>query len=361
MSLLYNFGESAKTKTVRMLWPSDEYTLPAGTPMSETGIANGSDAIGILASREDVQFPYPKSVAPLVGKKEPKGNYPATFTIITAGFVNRTKAERALGRAYTDAEISAMSGINFVDERNPKSFGGASNWADIPGKPFTTVGGDTLTWDGNTEGRVSMAGELYKVSDAVPTIQDFANGATFTVSNGIEETMMAVAAEEIRDFSATEGFPLILIHDFVWIPLENNIELDGMVFPEKGIYVGAFGGVYVSSLTIPGYTGFPTEKINPEVLPGATVLYGDATGEDVYIHSTPDVTAADNRVTMSQMYGLLKSGRSIYLQLDMGVESYTASLISIGSGYGYMTAGIGIAMNNQVVTMAFYTAEYTGS
>ena len=41
--------------------------------------------------------------------------------------------------------------------------GGVSNWNELQGKPVVTVGGDTLTWDGNTEGLVS-AGPFCKVS-----------------------------------------------------------------------------------------------------------------------------------------------------------------------------------------------------
>lgn len=119
MNLFYDFKNSEKIERVKMKWPSDDYIIPAGTPMSRTGIANNSDAIGILASEARIEFNYPISIAHLIGKKEPKGNKDFTFDIITSGFVNLTKAEAAFGQNYTEEAKSAMSGINFVDKSIP--------------------------------------------------------------------------------------------------------------------------------------------------------------------------------------------------------------------------------------------------
>lgn len=137
MNLFYNFNESNVVENVRMKWPSDEYVIPQGTPMSRTGIANNGDAIGILARDAVVKFPYPLSVAKLIGKKEPKGNEDYTFAIITSGFLNLSEVEKVFGGKISDEAKKAMVNINFVDDKAPKSFGGgASSWNDLKDKPF---------------------------------------------------------------------------------------------------------------------------------------------------------------------------------------------------------------------------------
>lgn len=139
MSLLYDFNQSADVEKVTMKWPCDEYIIPAGTPMSRTGIANDENAIGILAAEARVEFSYPLSIAPHIGKKEPKGNKDYTFFIITGGFVNLKDAEASYGEKISDAAKEAMTGIKFVDEDEPSSFGGGDAVLDENGKLLNEV------------------------------------------------------------------------------------------------------------------------------------------------------------------------------------------------------------------------------
>ena len=115
MSLLFNLDDSAVVEKVTMKWPSDDYFIPAGTPMSRAGIANNENAVGVLASPAKVEFTFPDSIARLIGKKEPKGNLDYTFDIITAGFVDIKKAEASFGGKIEPAAKSAMSGIRFIE------------------------------------------------------------------------------------------------------------------------------------------------------------------------------------------------------------------------------------------------------
>ena len=115
MSLLFNLDDSAVVEKVTMKWPSDDYFIPAGTPMSRTGIANDENAVGVLASPAKVEFTFPDSIARLIGKKEPKGTLDYTFDIITAGFVDIKKAEASFGGKIEPAAKSAMSGIRFIE------------------------------------------------------------------------------------------------------------------------------------------------------------------------------------------------------------------------------------------------------
>ena len=115
MSLLFNLDDSAVVEKVTMKWPSDDYFIPAGTPMSRVGIANDENAVGVLASPAKVEFTFPDSIARLIGKKEPKGNLDYTFDIITAGFVDIKKAEASFGGKIEPAAKSAMAGIRFIE------------------------------------------------------------------------------------------------------------------------------------------------------------------------------------------------------------------------------------------------------
>lgn len=131
MSLFYNMNESQRVEKITMKWPADGYVIPAGTPVSATGVANNGDAIGILASEARVRYPYPLSIAEKVGKKEPKGNLDYTFSVITGGFVNRKEAETAFGDTYSEAAISAMTDISFINPQSAKFGGGATSWDDL--------------------------------------------------------------------------------------------------------------------------------------------------------------------------------------------------------------------------------------
>lgn len=150
----------------------------------------------------------------------------------------------------------------------------------VKNKPFgeTVVMGDTLTWDGNTEGLMRVEGEggflvLYKVSNATPSIEDFASGASYdaTGPDGNPNTT-ELTANDIE--SLIDG---IILVDMVIVVHENaaNVELEdmgGLSFPEPGTYFASSAdGSYISSLTIPGYTGFQTKTVKPldkKYLPG---------------------------------------------------------------------------------------------
>lgn len=149
---------------------------------------------------------------------------------------------------------------------------GVSSWNDLTDRPVVMAGTpDTLTWDRNTEGLVCVRnGDLaaYKVSDAVPSIEDCASGATMVVSgwDGGDEAA-ELSAEDI--VSLADG--LVIIGNALAVPDAalnvEHAELEGVVFTEPGTYFIAMeGAFYVSSLTIPGYTGFAQEKIAPSHL-----------------------------------------------------------------------------------------------
>ena len=190
--------------------------------------------------------------------------------------------------------------------------GGVSSWNDLTDKPFgdSPTGGDALKWDGNTEGLVSAGGSAYKVSDAIPTMADLANGCTITLSTG--ETFEITAdnmGDLVIDFTVS-GMPGIAIAEFALIALEDNADLSeiygSFVAPKKGVYFMNLDGMFTSSLTIPGYTGFPsTKKIDPKYLPEVAEEF------KVTFSPNADGTGYEPDKTYWEMYNAYKDGKKV--------------------------------------------------
>lgn len=132
--------------------------------------------------------------------------------------------------------------------------GGGLNFEIVGGTTQPSGGGDTLTWDGNTEGRVS-AGDFYKVSDATPTLDAFSNGCVLV----FEGTSLEVPYADVAALAQELGCVCL---EVVFVIPTDNFETSGMTFPEKGAYF--LSGC--SSLTIPGYTGFGGKPIKENTI-----------------------------------------------------------------------------------------------
>ena len=165
------------------------------------------------------------------------------------------------------AQARANIGAAAVGEAGDGGGAAQIDWADITNKPVITEGGDTLTWDGNTEGLVNLDSMFYKVSDVVPTLDDLVNGCTAT-ANGIQYPCSAIQDGDLIYVSAEDGSPVAML-----VPFDNAYDSSGSEdtkVTEKGIYFFHYSvsgiSVFVSSLTINGYTGFTTEKIAPSHL-----------------------------------------------------------------------------------------------
>ena len=158
-------------------------------------------------------------------------------------------------------------------ERFLKEYGGGSSgsvqsdWnqtdssaADfIKNKPFEESYGDTLTIEAidlDTFDPSTLVGEMFlKVCDTVVTMDDLSNGYVFQLLNEVAEVPPEAVGEtamQIADGICTFGEVFISIEE-----QGVGVELDGMVFPESGLYMMAellleVGG----SLTIPGFGKF---------------------------------------------------------------------------------------------------------
>lgn len=127
-----------------------------------------------------------------------------------------------------------------------------------------SVGGDTLTWDGNTEGLVSVLNVVYKVSDAVPAMDDFANGATACINGTNQEFYSGTDGIQFAD-----GLIVIAGWAIVVVPQDlAGVDLAGFMFAEAGTYfMNDPGAVVCTSITIPGYTGFVKKQLKEEYIP----------------------------------------------------------------------------------------------
>ena len=145
-------------------------------------------------------------------------------------------------------------------------------WSDIEDPICGESFGDTLTWDGNREGRtesLSIASyPSYKCSDAVVTLEDIANGLSYTLSDG-----------RTRTLEPNEMSPWIALDSFIYehFAIVNN-EYAAELGYEPGIFLTGYEDaeekyIYVKSLTIPGYTGFLSiTKLDAKFLPDDVVM-----------------------------------------------------------------------------------------
>lgn len=129
-----------------------------------------------------------------------------------------------------------------------------------------TVGGDTLTWDGDTEGLELVAGMMAHVSDAVPT--NISSGNFELVVEGtaqniaFDSTSIVEWATGINAIMHMGDMPVVILVSETGV----GVDLEGLLFPKAGTYFCWMesGAVYTTSLTINGYTGFTKTQIKEE-------------------------------------------------------------------------------------------------
>lgn len=146
--------------------------------------------------------------------------------------------------------------------------GGEVHWDDVQGKPFGEMpnGGDTLYWDGNTEGLLGVADTWYKVSDVVLTKEELINDV---ISGSLDYVKICDAnndmlygfssGDELEGMFAELGFGIII--DMVFCAPTDNYEVPafGITLPEAGIYFNASYGV--RSFHVAKCTRFPSTKL----------------------------------------------------------------------------------------------------
>lgn len=204
-----------------------------------------------------------------------------------------------------------------------------------------SVGGDTLTWDGNTEGLVSVADSFYKVSDAVPTEGELGAECVIWLIDGTQyspATFLGMGSGVLAD----DGFGVVIVPDS-----GVNVDLDGMTFPEKGVYFA----VGVSDLTIPGYTGFAKKKIKEEYIPDSVPqVQTAAVGQTIVVSEVDE----DGKPTKWEARDAGGGGAEVNLA-DYGISND-------GTNAAATTAGINQALadakNNGQKSVVFPFGEY---
>ena len=136
-------------------------------------------------------------------------------------------------------------------EDAPEEGNGVKSWNDLEDRPFydeIASVGDTLTWDGSpTDVSIDLGGVfLYKVSGSTPSIDEL-NSGTATIHNGIADEQYPLEGT-IQQLDSN-----LIGSDVLFVAFEDGTEMNGIVFPEKGIYSFSAGGSFVKSLQIPNY------------------------------------------------------------------------------------------------------------
>lgn len=216
----------------------------------------------------------------------------------------------------------------------------------IKNKPFGDMptGGDTLYWDGNTEGLeildLGEEGAFYKISDTTPALAEAQQGGILATLDGVYD----FTSEDIMAVSDTVY--AIISPSYLMVVLENNADLFGFTVPKKGCYSMDTAGI---SLTIPGYTGFPvTKKMEEKYLPGAVILYADA---ENYLYATSDTSDTSKRMTKASLIKMIQSGSVFYMLVD-GYIYCPATSIIMAPAFGGIVCTIGEEI------MQYFTAEY---
>lgn len=195
-------------------------------------------------------------------------------------------------------------------ERIAENGGKATSWKDLG---ETTVMGDTLTWDGNTEGLYSVADMFYLISDVIPTLEDLQNGGIVTQSDGTPYTFNSEQVLEMGSDTitiSTEIVPIIVLKGGASFTVEDVT----VVFEKAGIYSVHDGEYYIAALKINGYNGFPTTEIVPipeEYLPS----------ERLFIRQNSDGSwSADEKVfslSTLEMFDVIVDDGSSYSKVDV--------------------------------------------
>lgn len=260
--------------------------------------------------------------------------------------------------------------VNFVSHKEPEGYQYIDNTHCEPVVPageadlgdlVVSVGGDNLTWDGNTDGLLTVDtdfGPMYKVSNVVPTIDDFANGVKIVSNNGTVEVIDG-------KFIEVDPYGQINLNPTAFFVTEEAVgkDIDGVTFTEAGLYCAIFNGFHVTSLTIPGFNGFVKEQINrkyiAEYVRVIHINFGpspDGGTESVFYR-----TDTGEIIEPATLKELIASNTPLHLSADVFALNYTVMpggiILMIGvipDGTTFTVRQIMITPDNQVTMQNFF-------
>ena len=186
---------------------------------------------------------------------------------------------------FEDGQVLTAENLNKMEEELARE----KSWDDIG-----TVSGDTLFWDGDTSGLIFAANMFYKVSDAIPTIEDVRKGGHMVVISSEGSETMEIPPDTLEE---DEEFGIIAFDFFVIVPSEAvGVKIEGdFTFPESGTYlicIPAYG-LAVTELKFNGYTGFVNKSRVPKNrLPSKVKLYYRPDGDGDVLSVYTDVACS---------------------------------------------------------------------
>ena len=276
------------------------------------------------------------------------GNVANTYSVLSEMGATMPEQQNSDNLAQTARTVPVGGGVQSDWNQTDES---AADF--IKNKPFGEFGGDTLEWDGNTDGLLNVMDLLHKVSDATPTYDDFANGAEIV----IDGTVLSMTVEDIYNFTGA-----ILLSEYAAIVHTAGFDLEGLVFPEKGTYLFGGEGSFVNSLAIPGYTGFPvTKKIKEKFLPATTffvnLLEETLGAEKFYLYTDLGFSV---KATKADITSAVRSGNANvefrrYGELN-GIASLLYAALSNDYVQVFITTGV---LSGDAIGVYLFTAEYT--
>lgn len=275
--------------------------IKAGTPISAAGAAvNDNAAVGILL--HDCYDGF-----------QPYGS------VVIDGFVKENVAQEHSGVELCDEAKRAMSKIVFVDASgvvDPPAGGGWPQNLPLPsegGYGYTEGDGTTITWDGDTSGRVS-ADIFYKVADEITVSQIVGAKVVLTAgTQSLDYTITQADYDYMASHSMITDGAIAVSCDFmgagVYAAVMAVVKEDGAIlgdfqFPETGLYFANIdGGYYVASLS---YGNETVHKIDEKYLPasGGGALVVHMTGDGVFNQETYVITVENGTLdhTAQEIY-----------------------------------------------------------
>lgn len=135
--------------------------------------------------------------------------------------------------------------------------------------------GWSIEWDGNTEGKtsvVSLDGTFYKISDMVLTYDDLLGAKAVNLKN--PQQYLVLSEDNINQQQISDNFILFNVAGAdIYVVSEDNVEVRGLKFPEKGSYVieesqGAF--ILVKDIITPMAREFLPSEVNELIMNSST-------------------------------------------------------------------------------------------